>query len=495
MSHAKFRAKLVAFALTTTALAGCAIPHTEPLIPVIEAKSVGLSAGAPVAPAKRWWLTLNDRQLDRIMDDALAGNPSLEEAMARVRAARERIGEAKADRLPQIGVDAEADRELLTGKGEIPPPFAGTTRWVADSAANFSWTIDFAGRQKALIDRSQSEADASRLDLAAARVVLTGAVAQAYVGLARAEERQRIAQEFVASRTESLRLAETRLHSDLDTKFDIEAAKTLLAEAQQADAGADGDRAVAVHALAALAGHGADYYSTIGPAVVDLETALPLPSTLPANLLERRADLLAAKARLDAAWAGRRVARADFFPTVDLRAFLGVSALGMSQLLASQALTYGTGPAVHIPIFEGGRLRAQYNEATADIDVAAASYDDLALHAIRDAADSLSLIDTTAIQIARQREVVDGLAETVHLDQVRSRAGLGSRLDVLASGERMLQARQTETDLETQGAEQRIRLLIAVGGDFDPKPSSISSVAGNDFAFGPAPRAAAGSIH
>jgi NodT family efflux transporter outer membrane factor (OMF) lipoprotein len=470
MLRAKFNPRFACAVASAAILTGCAIPHTQPQVRIMTSPSLGLAAGPIAAPEPDWWRALGDPQLDRIMADALAGNPSLEEAMARVRAARARTQESEADRLPRIGVDAEADRERLSGRGEIPPPFAGTTRWVGAAQANLSWTIDFAGRQKALIDQSRRLGAAAGLDLAAARVVLTGSVAQAYVDLARAEQQQRIAEEFVQSRAASLQLSETKKRSRLASDFDIEAARTLLAEAEQAKARADGDRAVAVHALAALAGRGADYYPTVGASTLDLDAALPLPAALPANLLERRPDLLAAKARIDAASAGRRVARADFFPTVDLRAFLGVSAVGLSQLVTSQALAYGAGPAVHVPVFEGGRLRGQYKEAVADVDVAAAAYDDLATHSIREAADALSLIDATAAQAASQHEVVSGLAATVRLDQIRVRTGLGNQLDVLASGERMLQARQTEIDLAAQGADRRIQLLVAVGGDFDPTP-------------------------
>jgi NodT family efflux transporter outer membrane factor (OMF) lipoprotein len=477
MPRAYFTAKLACAVAGAAVLAGCAVPHVEPRVRLLTGPAAGLAAGSTLPPRPDWWRTLGDPRLDRIMADALAGNPSLEEAMARVRAARARIGEREADQLPHVGLDGEADRERLTGRGEIPAPFAGATRWVGDAQADLSWTLDFAGRQKALIDQSRRLAAGTGLDLAAARVVLTGAVAQAYVDLTRAEQQQRIAEDFVQSRAASLRLAQTKQRSRLASDFDIEAASTLLAQARQARARADGDRAVAVHALAALAGRGAEYYATVGASTLDLDAALPLPAALPADLLDRRPDLLAARARLDAASAGRRVARADFYPTVDLRAFAGVSAVGLSQLVSSQALTYGAGPSVHAPIFEGGRLRATYKEATADIDIAAAAYDDLATRAIREAADALSLEASTAAQAARQHEVVSGLAATVRLDQIRVRSGLGTQLDVLASGERRLQARQTEIDLAAQGAIQRIRLLIALGGDFDPTPINPAAAA------------------
>jgi outer membrane protein TolC len=177
---------------------------------------------------------------------------------------------------------------------------------------------------------------------------------------------------------------------------------------------------------------------------------------------------LAARARIAAADAGQAAARADFYPSVDLRAFLGVSAIGLSALLTQKALTAGAGPAVHLPVFEGGRLRAQYKAAAFEVDAATASYNDLALRAVKEAADALSGIQSTAAEADDQRKVLKGLAETVRLDEARVRSGLSTQLDILASGDRLLQARQTQADLDAQGLTRRIQLLVAVGGDFNP---------------------------
>jgi outer membrane protein TolC len=136
--------------------------------------------------------------------------------------------------------------------------------------------------------------------------------------------------------------------------------------------------------------------------------------------------------------------------------------------LTSKALTGGAGPSVHIPVFEGGRLRAQYKASIAELDAATASYNAVALQAVQQAADALSQIDSTAAQAADQRRIESGLTETVRLDTVRVRTGLGTQLDILASGDQLLQARQAQADLDAEGLTHRIQLLVAVGGDFSP---------------------------
>lgn len=467
-----YAAASVAFSVTL--IAGCVSPRTGPEGHALQSAAIGLK-GPEAAPATGWWRDLNDPQLDRIMADALAANPTLDVALARLQAARAAIETQHAGLLPQIDFDASEERTKLSGSYVIPPPFAGTDRWVGSAETNLTWTLDFAGKQRALISEAKHLADGAAFDLAAARIALTGAVAQAYVGLARTELQMRIATEFVQSRRQTLALDHTRLRSRLASDFDIRAAETLLAEAQQSLDKATGERALFRHALAALAGRGADAYGDIAPPTLSLGAALPLPASLPANLLDRRPDIMAAKARIQAASAGRKAARADFYPSVDLHAFVGFQSV--DTLLAGRALTYGGGPAVHLPIFEGGRLEGQYRGATAELDEATASFNDLALHAVQEAADALSAIDSTTAEAADQRRILSGLAETVRLDEVRVRTGLGSQLDILSSGDRLLQARLTQADLDAEALTHRIQLLVAVGGDFDPSPSVKLAVA------------------
>ena len=464
--------------LLAALLSGCAaVPKVQPQVASLSARSVGLGDAAATPLAGDWWKGFGDPQLDRIMADALAGNPTLDAATARLARARASIAANRAGLLPQISASAEEDRTRLSEKYVIPPPYGGTTRWVGTAQAQFDWSLDLAGRQKALVAQAGASADAAALDLAAARVTLSGAVAQAYVDLARASEQGRIADRFVASREEQLRLASARKRTDLGSDFDMRAAETLLAEARQAKIRADGARQLMVHALAALAGRGVDYQEGIADPALQLDTALPVPAALPADLLGRRPDILAARARIEGAEAGRRIAKADFYPDVDLKGLVGLQALGLGALFTGGAGTYGAGAAIHLPIFEGGRLQANYKGAIAGIDEAIADYNRLVVGAVRETADALSAIATNAADADQQRQVSTGLAETVRLDEVRLRTGLAARLDVLDAGDRLLAAQQRAIDLAADGAAARVRLLVAVGGSFDPINQQTASAA------------------
>ncbi|WP_157217497.1 efflux transporter outer membrane subunit [Flavisphingomonas formosensis] len=466
-------------AMTMSLLAGCAaVPKDQPRIAPLAAATTGLTA-TDIAPIPAdWWTALGDAQLDRIMADAMAGSPTLAAALARVRAAEAGIAANRAGLLPHLGVDVDEERQRLSEKYIIPPPYGGSTQWVGTAQANLSWTLDFAGKQKALVDQARAGARAAALDAAAAKIALSGAVAQTYLNLARADAQAKIAAAFVASREQSLSLARSRIRNQLASNFDARAAETLVAEAKQAQVRAEGDRQLMIHALAALAGKGADYYATVTPPSLALDRTLPLPGALPADLLGRRADIQAAQARIDAASAGRRAARADFFPNVDLKAFIGAQALGLGALFTSGAIAYGGGPAIHLPIFEGGRLSANYRGATAQIDVAIADYNDLVVQAVKQAADALSSVQTSAAEAEQQARTLAALQDTVRLDTIRLRTGLGSRLDILASDDRLLQARQAQVNIAADGAVRRVQLLVALGGGFENSPAVADAAAG-----------------
>ncbi len=426
----------------------------------------------PVAP--EWWHAMGDPQLDRIIADALAGNPSLDEAAARERIAQALVGNFRAGLLPDVAVNASTVDQLLSEKYIYPAPLAGSWKWMSNIEADLGYSLDLAGRQKTILQSARAFAHVNDLEREATRVSLSGSVAQAYVNLARAEAQARLARDFAASRETTLKLVETRRAAALTTEGDVVAARALLAQARQAVVRAEGARATMVHALAALAGRGPDYYASIQPSQLDFNTALPVPQDLPADLLGRRADLLAARVQVDMAIAGEKIAKADFYPNVNLRAFIGTQALGIGSAFTGSALTAGVGPAIHLPIFSGGAISARYKAAVAGSDMRIAQYNGAVVKAVKEAADALSAVETNLADAAQQAQVVANLEKTVALDRLRNEAGLSARFEVLGSGERLLSARQSQLDLAADGALRRIQLLIALGGGFTPLPDSAA---------------------
>ncbi len=458
---------LPSIALAALGLGGCAVPASQTVVAPISDIGVGVAGESAPTIAADWWRGFGDPQLDRLVRDAVAGNPSLDAALARVAQAQAVLATRRADNGPDVTLDAQEQLARLSGRYTIPPPFAGSTRFVGSTAANLSWNLDLFGRQKAAILGARASVRAAGLDVAAARMALSGAVVQTYIDLERAEAQAGIAQRTIATRENSLRLVNVRIRNRLGSKLEAQAASTLLAQARQALLRAQAGQVLAKNALAALAGRGVDYPATIGATALTLDAGLPLPSSVPADLLARRPDIAAAQARIDAAAAGRQVARKAFYPNVNLAALAGFQAVGLGNLFSLDSGTVGVGPAIHLPIFDNGRLKADLAGATAALDLATADYNDRVIGAVREAADAVARIGALDADRARQAEVVRGYAETGRLNAIRVSSGLDSRLDLVDNDVRTLAAEQAAADLAADAAQQRVQLVLALGGGFD----------------------------
>ncbi|MDP1027732.1 efflux transporter outer membrane subunit [Sphingomonas sp. KR1UV-12] len=447
-------------------LAGCAAPATHQAVAPVAPAALGLTGTAP-AIASEWWRSFGDPQLDRLVGDAVAGNPTLDAALARVGQAQATLAARGADTGPNATFDAQGQVARLSGRYTIPPPYGGTVRFVGTGVANLGWNLDLFGRQRAAIRGARAGAEAAALDLAAARLALTGSVVATYLDLARAEAQAAIAQRTIAARSDSLRLVDVRIRNRLASQLDRQAASTLLSQAQQALVRAQAGATLAKNALAALAGRGVDYPATIRPTAIRLDGALPLPATVPADLLGRRADIAAAQARIAAASEGKQVARLAWYPNVNLAAMAGLQAIGVGNLFSLDAGTAGAGPALSLPLFDNGRRRADLAGATAALDLATADYNDRVVGAVREAADGIAQVAAVAAERQRQAEVVRGYRETGRLNAIRVSSGLDSRLDLVDNDIRTLDAEQADANLAVDAAQARVRLALALGGGFD----------------------------
>jgi len=455
-------------ALAALLLAGCAsVPHVAPQVAQVEPSALGLGSG-PAAPiADDWWSAFGDPQLDRLVAMGLAGNPDLDSALARVRAAQAQVEAANGELLPSVNGSVQLSRAHIAER-LLPPPIGGSTGNMGIAVASLGWDLDLFGRHHDLLRQAAMSAQAARLDAAAARLAIAISIAQTYVGLAEAERQIAVADGFVRTRQQALALVHDRIRSQLASQFDLTQAETLVAEAQQARIRAVQQRDVLVHALVALVGRGADFYAEIGAPALALAQPPAVPAALPADLLARRPDLLAGQARIDAAMQGRKAAAAAFLPDISISALAGLTTIGLENFFKGSAVSAMGGGGISLPIFEGGKLRAQYRGATADLDLAVASYNKSVLGAVHEAADSITNVQAADADVAAQAAIVNGLRETVRLDQVRVDSGLGSRLDAIESGFRLLEAEQALVGLQAQALARRIQLIAALGGGFDP---------------------------
>jgi NodT family efflux transporter outer membrane factor (OMF) lipoprotein len=458
----------VAALLLALPLIGCVeAPATTPSQTEIAPATLGLGDAAAPRTQPDWWKAFHDPQLDRLVDQLLANNPTLQGALARIRAAQAELSATRANDYPTINVDGSETRQLLSNDFLYPRPFGGSWQWVGDVQARFRWSLDFWGKQAALIDRARNASEAAALDAAAARLALAGQFAQSYVALLLAWQNIDIAHQTLDERQTILDLTESRVIAGLENQASLEQAKALLAMARMEVRRTEAQRDIGVHAIAALIGRGADVYPSIARPAAAVENALPLPERLPADLLARRPDILAAHARIRAAVGGRDAAHAEFYPNIDLAAALGFQAVGLSNLFSGDALVASVGPAIHLPVFDAGRIRAQYARATADLDAAVADYNGTVVGAVRQTADALTEVVSLADQRQQQRLALDSAERAFDLAKERYRLGLSGQIPMLTAEATLLEARRQMAVLVAQAANQRVVLLLSAGGGFE----------------------------
>jgi NodT family efflux transporter outer membrane factor (OMF) lipoprotein len=457
--------RLWAALLAAPLLSGClTAPETTPQVKEIAPAALGLGAQAAPQPASDWWKAFGDPQADRLAARLMADNPTLAAALARIRGAQADLSAARADSYPQVSLDGSAQRRLLSDAYVIPKPYAGNWVWDSNIAANLNWSLDFWGRQSALIDKARGTAEAAALDAEAARMALAGSFAQAYVGLILAWQNIDIAQQTVKERQTILDLTRSRVDAGLENEAALEQARSLLAMARIDVMAFSAQRDRLIHAVAALTGQGAAAYAGIRRPTAKLDAVLPLPAALPADLLARRPDILAARARITAATRGRDAAHADFYPNINLAATLGLQSVGLSSLFGGDALTLGAGPAIHLPVFDAGRIRAQYADATAELDLAVADYNQAVLAAIRQSADALTDVRSLEHQRGQQQTALDSADHAFRLAEERYRLGLSGQIPMLTAEATLLDARRQMAALRARTAIGRVTLLLSVGG-------------------------------
>lgn len=472
--------KPLSFALSalSLALAACVTMPTENrTAATVDNKQLGLGSQTVGVVDSRWWQSYGDTQLDRLMQQALAGNPTLTEALARVRMAQQLDVIAKSRLAPEVNFGARETRAKTSSQDVVPPPFNGHAIWEGSEGLSLSWDLDFWGRQADLIQQSHAQTVAAGLDAAGAQLSITGALLRSYVELDRQYSLADVAERTAAQRKEILSITRKRVAAGLDTNVELHQASGAVPDAEVQLRQANYERDLAVHRIAALAGQGASQYAAIQRPRLDEGAELQLPQTLPADLLSRRPDVLAARARVDAATAGQAAAKAAFYPDVNLVAFAGTAAIGFNNLFEAASGSYGAGPAIHLPLFNAGRLKADYRAAGAEIDAGVASYDATVLNAVREVADQISAIEALREQIGRQQQALDDAEAAYKLARERYDAGLSSYLTVLNAETQLLTERRQRIDLVSSLAVARISLQLAVGGSFDPNPQPAAVAA------------------
>ena len=419
-------------------------------------------------PKTDWWKAFADPQLDALMDEALAGSPTLNIAAARTRRALAAAEGDKAALLPRVDGSLTSTRERFSEHGTAPPPLGGSTQTLNQLQATLSWDLDFWGKNRAAYEAALGSARAAEVDAYAARLALSTSIAQAYVRLQRAYWQHDVADATLKERERIYALTRDRNAAGLDSRLELKQAESALPAAREQIAELDERIALARNQIAALIGAGPDRGLAIERPRALTHTAVALPSTVPAELIGRRPDVIAQRWRIEAAGRDIASAKAQFYPNVNLLAFVGLQSLGASNLLTAASRMAGAGPAVTLPIFDAGRLRANLAGKDADYDVAVEQYDQLIADAMRDVVDQLVSFRSVGAQRTQQVAALATAQEAYDLALLRYREGLGNYLQVLSAEQPLLAQQGLDADLRARELELAINLVRALGGGYEP---------------------------
>jgi len=477
------RSLLVAALSAALLVAGCASPHgLKPQATMTGADSLkasdSLAAGqldANAWPAKDWWKRFGDPQLDQLIDEALAGSPSLKVAVARAQQAAALADAADAARSPRVDASLSSMRERYPVNGLIPPPYAGGWATFNDVRATLSWDIDFWGKNRASFEQALGQARAAAVDAQAAQLALSVDIVHAYVQLLRAYLQLDVAQATVEQRESVLALTRDRNAAGIDSRLELKQAEAAVYAAREQVEQWKETIDLTRNQIAALMGQGPDRGLAIErPAAMAADDAA-LPSRVPSQLLGRRPDILATRWRVEAARHGVDVAQAQFYPDVNLTALIGFQSLGTSNFLSLGNRQVGVGPALSLPLFDAGQRRADLAAADARYDEAVEQYNQTLADALREVVDQLNSFRSLSRQRAEQQQALAASRDAYGLATLRYREGVGNYLQVLSAEAPLLEQESLEVDLRARALDLSVNLVRALGGGLEEPPAPLAS--------------------
>jgi len=473
-SHLLRRVSLFALITAAFGLAACAnVPKASVDTPVAAealASAASLRGEAGNWPAQDWWKGFNDPQLNALMAEGLANAPDIKAAAARMKKADAMFDQIKAGLEPTLTLNTsvvEAKQSLNTGfppafKSFLPSGYLPQARATLDA----NYDIDLWGKSRAALRGTLGQAQATALEAQVTKQALTASIARAYVELDRLyQERDDIA-EIHHGADIRVELVQARLDHNIDDMDTLLSAKDDQAKVAQRLSAIDGAIHIQSNLIAALIGASPDRGLSLTrpkltPAGVDT-----LPDDVRANLLGRRPDVQAARLRVEAAGHQIKYYKADFYPNVKLNASWGVQAIGLQYLGQPDSQIGSIGPAVSLPIFKGGQLRAQYRSAEADYNTAVAAYDQALVQAMQQVADAAAGTRSTVAQLKQTQTRVTSAQTTYDLSKARYAKGIGTKVDVLAAHSALIAAELDESNIMAQAYNDRISFIAALGGGF-----------------------------
>ncbi|TKC80334.1 efflux transporter outer membrane subunit [Trinickia terrae] len=468
----------LAFLAFSTIITGCAstggiAPQSKAADP--SAFDIGQAVRAADAnaqwPAADWWRAYGDPQLNTLVEAASAGSPTLAAAQARVREALAIAGRAQAALAPQVNGSLSlqrqhwADNPLYYGPGTL----ANENTYNNTGTIGLSYHLDLWGGDENALERALDTAHAQAADARAAQLELEVNVVRAYVDLSKDYALLDIAKETLEQQKQLVALAHRRLAGGLGTQLEVSQTEAPVPEYERQIDALEESIALDRNQLAALLGKGPGAGDSILRPTLSLAAPASLPSTLPADLIGHRPDIVAARWTVAGEARGIDVAKAAFYPNINLAASLGGYAVGgpLFEFLRAQNGSWTAGPALSLPIFDGGALRSQLGAAAAGYDQAVENYNRTIVSALKDVSDQVVRMRSLGTQAQDAQRSVAAAKKSFDLSREGYRRGLTDYVNVIVAQTQWLNAQQGVARIQAEQLVAHASLMAALGGGLD----------------------------
>lgn len=425
-------------------------------------------------PNDRWWEKYNDPQLNQLIEEGLADAPDLKAAQARLRRSEAQSQAVGSILYPQLGVNATAFGQEASTNYIVPAPYT-PQGWYSYGQAtlNFNWEIDFWGKNRAALAAAVSESQVRSAEVAQARLILTTSIARSYADLARLIADRATAEKALDIRNKTWVLFAERQKQGLENMGAVSQAEGKKSLAENDVVQIDVRIAETRNRIAALVGAGPDRGQQIKPPNNLIQANYALPPELGINLVGRRPDIVATRWQAEASQSRIEQRKAAFYPNVNVIAFIGAQSLGINKLVESGSYMSNAGPAIYLPLFLGGKLRADLKVARADYDENVANYEKTLIQALNEVADVAAGLKQLQkqVRLADQSVAAQGRGLTVAAN--RYKGGLANYLDVLVAEDELLTSWRVQTDVRTRAFILDVALTKALGGGYQVDPAAV----------------------
>ncbi|WP_370335202.1 efflux transporter outer membrane subunit [Parvularcula marina] len=457
-------------AATAFALTGCvsmAPDYERPDAPIASSLPAQTSNDGVAAVGLGWRQFVADPALEGLIDTALTNNRDLRVAILNVQAAQAQYGITRSQRFPSIdaqGGVTDRGRFEDDGASQNPTLQAQSVDQATAQLAVTAYELDLFGRVTSLNRAAQQRYFAAEENARAAQLSLIGAVSNGWLDLVTNTQLLALAEETASSQEESLNLTRARLDAGIASDLDYQRAVTSVEQARADTARYEASVRQSLNALELLLGGPLPEGIVEAAAKSEMPVRLDLYADQSSDILLSRPDVLAAENTLRAANAEIGAARAAFFPQISLTGSAGYASTELDNLFTGANGVWSYGPQVSLPIFSGGRNRANLRLAKAQREIALAQYEGTIQSAFRETADALAVADTIDDQIAALDRLVAASERAQFLSEQRLKDGVDDYLSVLDAQRAVYQAQQALISARLERSRNAVALYLALGG-------------------------------